>query len=83
MNFYKKTQMSSDLSISILGDGIKEVRDNNYSWDEDFNYVPYDKYSWFLRGGSNKDLKGAGIFSSSYSSGAAGDDISTRIVIVK
>ena len=66
-----------------LGDGIKEVKDDNYSWNEDFNYVAYSKWPWFIRGGTYKDEKRAGIFASSYASGTSSEDTSTRVIIVK
>ena len=83
INLYKNTDLSTDLSISKLGDGIREVKNGSFSWNEDYNNVANSKWPWFIRGGSAKDSSIAGIFASGYSSGTSGDDFSTRIVILK
>ena len=80
---YNESTSSSDITISRLGDGIREVKNGSYSWYSDASYVSYSKWPWFVRGGNAHDGSSAGIFSSSYSSGTAGDDISTRVVITK
>lgn len=82
-NFYKYTEDATDLSISILGDAIKEVKNGATAWYGNSNYVSYDKWPWIVRGGSSKDIKTSGIFSSGYSSGSAASNYSTRVVIAK
>lgn len=80
---YKKTEDTKDITISKLGDGIREVSSETSSWFKASNYVPNSEWSWFVRGGESSDGQNAGIFNSSFSSGSKGENYSTRIVIEK
>ena len=72
---------------SKLGDAVKEVTGISSSrWYKDYSYVPSNEDSWFKRGGDYSNMMNAGIFCSYNSelnySGAASDNVSSRVVIL-
>ena len=83
--YYDKYSFGSDLNIvsrSKLGDGIKEVSNNDSSkWYDDYPKFICNNVPWFYRGGKHDDGDVSGIFGSSGYFGLAYATITSRLVI--
>ena len=65
---------------SKLGDGIKEINNNNYGWYNNYHYIALNNYPWFTKGGAYNSNY-AGLFFSYNGTGNYAYNLSTRLII--